>query len=103
MTLRPARDDADEIESLPAVPLSTAQWQAICKALELSPQQCKVVELLLRGANQRQIASALNISEPTLKTYLQRIFARTSTRNRMHLAMRVLALSHQVGNDDCHP
>jgi DNA-binding CsgD family transcriptional regulator len=39
------------------------------------------------------------ISEPTIRTYLQRISARTQTRGRMELAMRVLAVSHQVARE----
>jgi DNA-binding NarL/FixJ family response regulator len=64
--------------------------------MQLSPQQCQVLELLLRGAGQKQIATAMSISEPTLKTYLDRIAARVGVRGRMQLAMHVLDVSHKV-------
>ena len=64
--------------------------------MRLSSQQAKVVELVLRSASRKQIATILGITEPTLKTYLDRIAARTGTRGPMQLAMRVLAISHQV-------
>lgn len=64
--------------------------------MELSPQQAKVVELVLRGAAHKEITAALGITVPTLKTYLERIGARTGTRGKMQLAMHVLAVSHQV-------
>jgi DNA-binding CsgD family transcriptional regulator len=101
MTPRYCRDDSESLRSLPPLPLAVAEWQAIVKRLGLSRQQARVVELLLRCASQRQIAAALSISEPTLKTYMQRIFARTGTKSRMHLAMHVFALTQQ-GNS-CHP
>ena len=83
-------------ETLPSLPLDSHQWQAIFKAMRLSPQQARIVELIFRSASQKQIAAAMEIAEPTLKTYLQRIFARTRTCDRMQLAMHALALSHEV-------
>jgi DNA-binding NarL/FixJ family response regulator len=60
--------------------------------------------LLLRGAARKQIADKLNIAEPTIKTYLDRIYARTGTTDPMQLAMRVLAVSHEVKPDvECRP
>jgi DNA-binding NarL/FixJ family response regulator len=70
----------------------------------LSRQQARVVELMLRCASQKQIAAALDITEPTLKTYMQRIFVRTGTNSRMDLAMHVFALSHRVNTHELrHP
>ena len=82
--------------SAPPLPIDGDHWQAIVEVLELSPQQAKVVELTLRGMSDKEIATALGISEPTLRTYMSRISARTRTRGRMELAMRVLAVSHEV-------
>ena len=85
----------DRNEAFP-LPLSKEHWTAIVQSLGLSPQQAKVTELLLRGLGDKQIAASLSITEPTLRTYLSRISARTRTRGRMELAMRVLAVSHEV-------
>lgn len=102
----------DVVESLPPLPLDGDHWQAIFKAMRLSPQQARIVELILRSAGHKQIAAAMRIAEPTLKTYLQRIFARTGTRGPMQLAMHALAVSHEVrgngksrpsGNGRCRP
>jgi len=94
----------DLVESLPPLPLDADHWQAIFKAMRLSPQHITVVDLVLRGCETKQIAARMGIGEPTIKTYLQRIFARTGTRGRMQLAMHVLAVSHQVnGNGTCRP
>jgi DNA-binding CsgD family transcriptional regulator len=83
-------------DSLPPIPLSDEHWRAVVKVMRLSPQQSRIVELVLRGAAQKQIVASLGISAPTLKTYLQRIAARTGTSGRMQLAMRVLAISREV-------
>lgn len=96
MPPRSTNDAAHILKSLPPLPLKASHWQAVCKALELSRQQCRIVELLLRSASHKQIATVVGITEPTLKTYLERIAARTGTRGSMQLAMRVLAVSHEV-------
>lgn len=83
-------------ESFPPLPLDPALWEAIFAALGLSPRQAQVVELMLRGMCDKQIAASMGISEPTIRTYLDRIWARTRTHGRMELAMRVLAVSHSV-------
>jgi DNA-binding NarL/FixJ family response regulator len=86
----------DYLESFPPLPLNDSHWRAIVEAMELSPQQAKIVELALRGMCDKQIAAAMGISEPTIRTYLLRISAKTRTRGRMELAMHVMAVSHQV-------
>lgn len=89
------------LESFIPLPLDAEHWQAIVQAMDLSPQQARIVELVLRGMGNRQISIAMEIGEPTIATYLQRIFKRTDSRSRMELAMRVLAVSHEV-NPKCH-
>lgn len=83
-------------ESFPPLPLTPLHWQAVVQAMHLSPQQARIVALVVRGLCDKQIASVLGISEPTVRTYLQRIAARTHTHGRMELALRVLAVSHEV-------
>jgi DNA-binding CsgD family transcriptional regulator len=102
MAHRPARNK--HLESLAPLPFGTAHWRAIAEEMELSPQQAKIVEWILRGACRKQIAAVMGISEPTIKSYLDRVFARTGTRDCMQLAMHVLAVSHRLlGDAMCHP
>jgi DNA-binding CsgD family transcriptional regulator len=84
------------LADVPALPLNPAHWRAIFVALRLSPKQSQVVELILRGLCDKQIAETMGIGEPTVRTYLDRISARTRTHGRMELAMKVLAVSHEV-------
>jgi DNA-binding NarL/FixJ family response regulator len=93
---RSPKPPPDPLAELPRLPLTAAQWSAIAKELRLSPQQAKIVELVLRSASNRQIAAALGLREPTVRTYLERIFVRTGSGDRMELAMRVLAASHDL-------
>jgi DNA-binding NarL/FixJ family response regulator len=64
--------------------------------MQLSQRQARVVELLLRGMSEKQIAADLGIKKTTVREYLDRISVRTRTRGRMELAMHVLAVSHEV-------
>ncbi|MGA2254568.1 MAG: helix-turn-helix transcriptional regulator [Thermoguttaceae bacterium] len=93
---RSAKTIADYLETFPPLPLEDGHWQAVVRAMRLSPQQAKIAELVLRGMCDKQIAAAMGIKEPTIRTYLSRIFARTRTGGRMELAMRVLEVSHKV-------
>ena len=86
----------DALKPLPALPLDPHTWRLIVEALRLSPRQAKIVELILRSAGNPQIATVLGISEPTVKTHVKRIFIRTGVRDRMELAMHVLAVSHRL-------
>jgi DNA-binding NarL/FixJ family response regulator len=83
---------------VPALPLHPSHWRAIHNALRLSAKQAQVVELALRGLCDKEIAATLGIGEPTVRTYFDRISARTRTHGRMELAMKVLAVSHQVAS-----
>lgn len=84
------------LDSLPPLPLDGTHWQAVVRAMNLSPRQAEIVELILRDATTQQIEAVLGIKAPTIKMQRERIAARTGTRGRMQLAMHVLALSHEV-------
>lgn len=101
MALRHAKAAIDPLRTFPQLPLNDPHWRAIFSELRLSPQQIKIVNLVLRSAADREIASVLGLAEPTVRTYLQRIFLRTGVRGRMELAMRILEVSHQVSMS-CH-
>lgn len=83
-------------DGLPELPLDSWHWEAIYLSLGLSEQQTRIVDLMLRDQSVKQIARIMGITAPTVKTYLQRIGARTGTRGRMQLAMHILGVSHEV-------
>jgi DNA-binding NarL/FixJ family response regulator len=59
---------------------------------DLTPREAEVLRLIAAGASNREIARALFVSEATVKTHVNRIFAKTGSRDRAQ-AMRY-AYSH---------
>jgi DNA-binding CsgD family transcriptional regulator len=64
-------------------------WKAVARDLGLSPQQKRIVELILRERSDTEIAAALGIGEPTVRTYLTRLYGRFGVRGRLGLVLRV--------------
>jgi DNA-binding NarL/FixJ family response regulator len=54
---------------------------------ELTPREAEVLRLLAGGQSNREIARTLFVSEATVKTHINRIFAKTGSRDRVQ-AMR---------------
>lgn len=54
---------------------------------ELTPREAQVLRLIASGQSNREIARALFVSEATVKTHINRIFAKTGSRDRAQ-AMR---------------
>jgi DNA-binding NarL/FixJ family response regulator len=80
----------------PLFPMDEATWAAVTDALALSPQQNRIVELILCGKQDREIAAALGLSFPTVRTYLGRIFDRLKVDDRMGLVLHVFALAQNM-------
>ena len=57
---------------------------------ELSPREIEVLQLVARGATNREIGEALYISENTVKTHLQNIM------DKLHLANRSQAAAYAI-------
>jgi DNA-binding NarL/FixJ family response regulator len=49
---------------------------------ELTPREAEVLRLIAAGQSNREIARALFVSEATIKTHVNRIFAKTGSRDR---------------------
>jgi DNA-binding NarL/FixJ family response regulator len=54
---------------------------------DLTPREAEVLKLIAAGQSNREIARALFVSEATVKTHVNRIFAKTGSRDRVQ-AMR---------------
>lgn len=52
---------------------------------QLTQRELDVVELVVDGLTNAEIAARLFLSEDTVKTHLRRILARLGARNRAHL------------------
>lgn len=57
--------------------------------IALTPRQREIVELIAKGANDREIADALRISPSTVHKHVQNALKRTNTKTRSHLAAAV--------------
>jgi DNA-binding NarL/FixJ family response regulator len=84
----------------PPLPLDAEKWAAVATAMGLSRQQTRVAELVLCDRSTKQIARVMKIGGRTVKTHLERIGERIGTHGRMQLAMRVLAISHELARDN---
>ncbi len=49
---------------------------------ELTPREAEVLSLVARGLSNREIASALFVSEATVKTHINHVFAKIGARDR---------------------
>jgi DNA-binding NarL/FixJ family response regulator len=54
---------------------------------DLTPREAEVLRLIAAGQSNREIARTLYVSEATIKTHVNRIFAKTGSRDRVQ-AMR---------------
>lgn len=81
----------DPVYALPAF-LSPDAWQHIVAELQLSPQQARIVSLILQGKQDKEIAAELNLNRYTIKTYLRRIFDRLNLDDRLALVLRIFAI-----------
>lgn len=81
---------------LQGVPLDAATWASVIKVLGFSPQQAKIVELILCGTCDKQIAHRLSLSVDTVRTYLKRIDARLGVSGRVELVVRVFVTALEI-------
>jgi DNA-binding CsgD family transcriptional regulator len=68
---------------------SGREWSELKQDLALSPRQADVVEQLLLGHSDKQIARELQMSVPTVRTHLCRLFSRFSVEDRCELIVHV--------------
>ncbi|MGH3120761.1 MAG: response regulator [Streptosporangiaceae bacterium] len=58
---------------------------------DLTPREAEVLRLIAAGASNREIARALFVSEATVKTHVNRIFAKTGSRDRVQAMLYAYA------------
>jgi len=64
---------------------------------DLTPRERDVVGGVIAGRTNREIASALGLSEQTVKNVLTTVFEKCHVRNRLELAL--FAVRHLGGSD----
>jgi len=72
--------------------MDEATWKQVTDTLALSPQQARILKLILCGKHDKE----LGVSFHTVRTYLKRIFDRTEVADRIGLVLHVFALAQAV-------
>jgi DNA-binding NarL/FixJ family response regulator len=57
---------------------------------KMTPREQEVLELLMDGGSNRQIAKSMGIDEVTVKAHLGRMLRKTSSSNRIELTLRAM-------------
>ena len=70
---------------------SDGEWARTRQELGLSPRQAQIVKLVLQGKSDRQMAADLDISLPTVRTHMRRLFSKFKLSDRLELTLLVLA------------
>jgi DNA-binding NarL/FixJ family response regulator len=92
----PSDSGAGPAKPLPPLPIAAEKWAVLAKTLRLAPRQEKIVELILRGLQDKQIAAVLGLKVPTVRTYLRRVYSRLRVDDRMGLVLRLFTVSHEL-------
>jgi DNA-binding NarL/FixJ family response regulator len=79
---------------------SFKQASVLSNQEELSPREQEVLELLARGYLYKEIAERLNISIPTVNTYVRRMYEKLHVRSR---AQAVAKYAHLAGDEPRPP
>ena len=72
-------------------PLTAQEWKDAIEQLRLTRQQARIVEQILHGLRDKQVAAALNLSEATVRTHLARLFTKLGVDDRVQMMLCVLA------------
>lgn len=59
--------------------------EIIAKAFKLTPAELRVLLAIVKVGGAPEVAAALGVSEPTVKTHLQRVYAKTGTARQADL------------------
>ncbi len=82
------------------------QWELLEERMVLPPRQRQVIRHLFDGMSDKQIAGALGVSLPTVRSHLGRIYARFDVQDRTELVLHVvrefIAMDGISDNDIVH-
>jgi len=79
-------------------PARRRHWAAVVERLGLSPQQARIVEVILSGSATSRSRQKLGLAVPTVRTYLGRIFQRLGVEDRVELVVRVFVTARELTN-----
>jgi len=68
---------------------SDGEWSQLIVDLRLPLRQAQIVRLLFAGASDKDVAAELDISVPTVRTHIGRLFWRFGVKDRTELVLYV--------------
>jgi DNA-binding NarL/FixJ family response regulator len=80
----------------PRFPVDPLIWPKVAIRMQLAEKQMLVVEWMLLDLQNKQIAERMGIGEATVKSHLQKVFAKTRVSSRMQLTNRVHQLAREI-------
>ena len=72
---------------------SSQTSRSVAEKLGLTERECDVLHLIVQGRTNSEIAAELYVSEATVKTHINHIFAKLGARDRVH----AVVLAQQLG------
>lgn len=72
--------------------LSREQWTAISRQFRLTQRELAVAILMFEGKTRSQIARQLHCAPGTVRTYIDRLFAKLNVVDRLGMALRIVRL-----------
>ena len=78
---------------------SAKEWLALTRGLELSPRLREIACRLLTGQSDKQIAQALGIGLPTVRTHMARLFSKLGVSDRGEVAIFFFRLHRSMVAD----
>ena len=66
---------------------SKDEWRKLAVSLSLSPRQSQIGRHLCSGLSDKQIANMMQISIPTVRTHLSRLFVKFDAQDRNELVI----------------
>jgi DNA-binding CsgD family transcriptional regulator len=83
--------------------LEVGEWKRTVRMLGLSPQQARIVWLILEGKRDKQIAAKMEVGIATVRTHLARLFVKARVADRVELVLKVFACARsEDGGEGCH-
>jgi len=76
---------------------ATSGIETIARVYKLTPSEIRVLQTAIHGGTASEIADALGLSLPTVKTHLLSLFSKTGTHRRDDLAKAVAAHGNPLG------
>lgn len=79
---------------------TSQEWAALVRALGLTQRQSEVVNSVICGLSDKQIADAMKVKPPTVRTHLQRVYAKLGVRDRTELVVHCFSVFRKDVSSD---